>query len=485
MQRALIGINRAARAAIVGIAALILAVCSFSLDDGSSPTPVPKKADKRVLDKAYWEELLDWAARQDSPVTLDLSDCEVQSNTVTSSTGKVADYLDATHDGDLVNAVLFKWIEKMPEDPPGTNVVTKEWVVFDPKREISRGKDKIVELILPDKAEIIRDGHGTCVRMSTDEKTEEYGMFEITIVAPAFNHFTNLKKVTGQNVKQIRRYAFAGLKSLESVDFPNVTHGIGKYELATTWATIVSPTGSDKPDGYEQRDIDFAAFYGCTALKDVKIPNAMVISIAAFQGCTSLRDVNFPSAWLLHQHAFEGCTGLTQVNFPAATKIGNCAFRYCTNLTTAVFPKSLQLDSRGSLSPPISTCGNRGNGLGGDEDKAFEYSIVIFNGAFYGCRALKTIEIRNAWNVKFGTQAFADIGKTLDIYLSDERHSLDDGLCFGKDILANNFTSISLETIYFHGLKEDNFKKIKDDLDKSIPHKPSSSTLARINIVQK
>jgi len=479
MQRTLNSIKQIIYIVIVGIAVLLPGACSVISGSSGSDTPTYPviKAKKRPLTIYEWEDLLDECAKYDS-VTLDLSDCEVPSY---DSVGQWSSLTNA-RDTALSNHVLFVWREdffidlstgsRIPDSLPINNEC-KEWVVFDPKRDISTGKDKIVEIILPDKAQIIREGVGTSVAKGTTGI--DAGIFVHTITAATFNHFTRLKRVKGANVKQIGKYAFANLKSLERVEFPEVTHEIGPYELATTMATVygVEVTGPYKDEfwGRAQKDIDYAAFYGCTALNDVRIPNAKYISRAAFQGCTSLKSVNFPFVWILDQHAFEGCTGLTQVSFSALTKISNYAFKDCKNLTTASFAGSVtvhpsDITALNNLQLPIGTCGNSSYGVDSDTDLAYKYSAVIYDGVFIGCKALRTVEMRNAWNVHFGSHAFADIGETLDIYLSDKKHSLNDVLSFGFDVSLYNFTSITLKTINLHGLSSANFDYITGEIDK-------------------
>ncbi|MDR2701910.1 MAG: leucine-rich repeat domain-containing protein [Spirochaetaceae bacterium] len=478
MQKAVPIIKRAVYITVAVIVLLALNTCSmiFDDDDDNTNNEVTIVDIKKTgpLNTTTWLEILLEIDRQNSLVNLDLSEC-------TLSPGNRSDGLVRKEE-------VFE----------GTNRYSRYRVYFDPNPYITLGKNKIVSLILPDIAEKIEAGEGSYYRKGA-LGTIEYGKVEFEIDVPAFNHFTRLKSVKGARIKQIGRYAFAGLKSLEQVEFPNVTHAIGEYELVTGWTIIVndSPYGDSNPiDGWYERDIDYAAFMDCTALKDVKIENAMIISIAAFKGCTSLRSINFPSAWLLHQHAFEGCTGLTEVTLPSATKIGNFAFAGCTRLTKAAFPKSTAEAALADLpvpSLPYGECGNIGDGLGKDQDKYYKYSIVIFDGAFSGCSSLQTLEIRNAWNVHFGALAFEKVGKTLDIHLSDSRHSLNNGLSFGEDNLYSGVfrsTTITLETINLHGLSPENFDIIKngvppggpgDGLDNIIPRLDPDSP--RINLV--
>jgi len=522
MSRAMNNIKRAVTIALTSVAILLPGGCSVvGTDPSTVPVPSPgtgssggggtgipdytnvddgtRLPDGTVLIKgmegiplstAHWNILLNKIDSLSSLVTLDLSECMVDADG--GQTVNAALNMSSV----ASTSVLFKWRQLFPpfsgySGQKLADEVYNDWVVFDPRRGTPHnGKSKIAHLILPDEATLIPSGDGVIDRESKDKGDLYYGMWKvITITNPTFADFTALKSVAGRNVQQIGRYAFARLKALERVVFPEVSHQIGPWELATTayWINREPNSKAFPPDdeiiGRERKDIDYAAFYECTALKEVAIPNAMNISMAAFQGCTSLRNIYFPTAWNISNHAFEGCTGLTDVTLHAATKISNYAFRNCTNLTRVSFPVSLPVDSRDkdNLPPlPRGTCGDAGDGVGGKSDKtmpptpydgdkfwdnAYKYSIVIFDGAFSGCRNLRTVEIRHAWNVKFGSHAFANTTKTLDIWLSDSKHSLNDGLSFGLDLnnplFQINITSITVETINFHGLSQANFDIIR------------------------
>lgn len=86
--------------------------------------------------------------------------------------------------------------------------------------------------------------------------------------------------------------------------------------------------------------ISASAFNGCTALTTVEIPNVTTIGGAAFKDCTSLEEMNFPSVvGTLGEYAFDSCTNLKSVNLPGViTSTGSGVFKNCTSLTNINLP---------------------------------------------------------------------------------------------------------------------------------------------------
>ena len=91
--------------------------------------------------------------------------------------------------------------------------------------------------------------------------------------------------------------------------------------------------------------IGSSAFYGCTSLTSVTIPNNVLsISSSAFYGCTSLTSVTIPyNVSGIGDSAFYGCTSLTSVTIPnSVSSIGDSAFRGLTGLKSIVIPASVE-----------------------------------------------------------------------------------------------------------------------------------------------
>ncbi|MBR1521242.1 MAG: leucine-rich repeat domain-containing protein [Bacteroidaceae bacterium] len=111
-----------------------------------------------------------------------------------------------------------------------------------------------------------------------------------------------------------------------------VKSGDSKYE-----GDVVIP-GSFSHDGvtYSVTSIGDAAFYNCSGLTSVAIPNSVTsIGGYAFSDCNGLTSVTIlNSVTSIGKEAFGGCRGLTSLTIPnSVTSIGWRAFYGCYGLT--------------------------------------------------------------------------------------------------------------------------------------------------------
>ena len=85
------------------------------------------------------------------------------------------------------------------------------------------------------------------------------------------------------------------------------------------------------------------AFYGCTSLTSMTIPDSVTsIRRLAFSGCSNLTSITIgDGVTSIGDFAFDYCTGLTSVTIPdSVTSIGEGAFWKCTSLTSITFQGS-------------------------------------------------------------------------------------------------------------------------------------------------
>ena len=204
--------------------------------------------------------------------------------------------------------------------------------------------------------------------LSTEDKTcevDDCSSNLSTVVIPS----TVVNNGTTYTVTSIGNSAFYGCSGLTAVEIPNSVTSIGSsafYECSGLTAVEIPNTVTS---------IGEWAFSGCSGLTAVEIPNSVTsIGSSAFYGCSGLTAVEIPnSVTSIGSSAFYGCSGLTAVEIPnSVTSIGSSAFSGCSGLTAVEIPNSV---------------------------------TSIGNSAFYGCSGLATVEIPNSVT-SIGYEAF-------------------------------------------------------------------------------
>ena len=197
---------------------------------------------------------------------------------------------------------------------------------------------------------------------------------------------TSVEFSENSKLTKIDNNAFFGCTHLTKIVIPNSTIEIGNQAFANcnSLESVVFSQNS------KLTKIDSNAFFGCTHLIKIVIPNSTIeIGNWAFANCDSLESVVFSKNSKLLKigcQSFLGCKSLVEIVVPICTKeIGDQAFAKCDNLKCAEFP-AVKL-----MWETFMLC------------KSLQRVIIIptssetpqthLMGTFYGCSALKYITI--------------------------------------------------------------------------------------------
>lgn len=145
-------------------------------------------------------------------------------------------------------------------------------------------------------------------------------------------------RIDGMPVTEIRENAFYKCTSLKEIVIPESVSKIGDYaffECTSLETAGISAKISEIPEG---------AFYGCENLKNINL-NASITSIDdyAFFGCRNITEFNFPiSITDIGAYSFAGCSALCEVSVSGKLKnIEPYSFYNCESLERINLPDSL------------------------------------------------------------------------------------------------------------------------------------------------
>ena len=195
-----------------------------------------------------------------------------------------------------------------------------------------------------------------------------------------FGKCTGLKKVTLKNgVRSIGEDAFRDCSSLEGVIFENTV--LEKISDGAFWGCSALSSIA-LPDSVTE--IERNAFFE-TGLRNIQLPEKLtLIGGGAFCNCKNLKQVQLPPQLKeLGDGAFFNCENLTQIQLPAQlNKLGTDAFRNCTSLDKIDIPAGLK---------QIESATFRNTGL--TSVTLHEGLTKIEDWAFHDCLKLKKIRI--------------------------------------------------------------------------------------------
>ena len=212
---------------------------------------------------------------------------------------------------------------------------------------------------------------------------------------------------------------------------------------------------------YRVTSIGSSAFYGCSSLTSVVIPEGVTsIGYDAFDGCSSLTSVVIPeSVTSIGDYAFRSCSSLTELTFnsenctncgssssPAfpstiasliigekVTRIPSYAFKSCSSLTSVVIPESVtsigdyafrSCSSLTELTFNAEDCTNCGSSSSPAFPSAIASLIIgekvnqIPSYAFEGCSSLMSVVIPEGVT-SIGSSAFSGCSSLTSVVISE------------------------------------------------------------------
>ncbi len=149
-----------------------------------------------------------------------------------------------------------------------------------------------------------------------------------------------LAKADLSNVTKINRYAFAHCVKLSEVIIGDDLTSIGRGAFIDYDFYIQGTSASRGPalttiDLNNVQTIEDFAFYGCSKLESVKIPEGIKsLNNSVFGYCSSLADVDLTDVTEIGTFAFLGCSALENIDLSKVEKIGAGAFYGASALET-------------------------------------------------------------------------------------------------------------------------------------------------------
>ena len=275
----------------------------------------------------------------------------------------------------------------------------------------------------------------------TPNKSDVFGA---NIVSNTYNNGQGVI-VFDAPVTSIGNSAFYECSSLKSVTIPDSVTEIG-YRAFYGCSSLTAFHGKFASSDNRCLVVDGVLnSFAPAGLTQYTIPNSVTsIGSSAFAGCDSLTSVTIGnSVTSIGSSAFSGCSSLTSVTIGnSVTSIGNAAFDYCDSLTSVTIPDSVTSIGDGAF----AFCSSLTSVTIPDSVTS------IGDYAFCGCKSLKSITIPDSVT-SIGDYAFCGCSSLTSVTIPDSVTSIGSRAFSGCTSLTsvrigNSVTSIGSSAFY-------------------------------------
>ena len=194
--------------------------------------------------------------------------------------------------------------------------------------------------------------------------------------------FANCKSITGFTLSDnanLGEGVFKGCTALSTMNISmlkNIPNSL--FENCTALSSVATPA--------DLASVGNRAFFNCSKLENITMPDVESLGEEAFYGCKNLKDINMPKVAYLPQNTFNGCSALNTANILSCSVIADSAFKDCAAL------QSIQIHPE-----RIESIGNKAFWGCSSLTSPWEFlnsNMTIADSAFIGCTSLKKIRLR-------------------------------------------------------------------------------------------